>query len=825
MEAMTNTCDSLVQEPTGKTRKTRVSKACNFCRKRKIKCDGSKPCSNCVHAENQRCEYPINCRKPRQRKPDSGKTVETLQRRMGNLETLLVRLTAKLDPHNEIDTSLLAQDDISDGSGTSDQEDSDSKMQLEDSKSVELAPEEKKIKVDPGASGGVKDAPKPRNKHDMEHYYGTHSLINIFSAKSIEWMSALLGPEDLEYVKPLQSLAMVAKMCKEPPHAAWPTYPNNSHEQLMRLQKGKPLEDPQLVYDLLDNYESVFWVNYLCDIKDIRAMLSHLLNPKGPIKRPNMPELLVANTALLLCLAREQEIRRQRHSSSHLNKRARPALDKLTRLDLQRLQDAYTNYALFYYSKVVLFYEGIVALQGILLLAMYVEAYWTSSKTNYIVIAVAVRLAQEMGLHRFESLELLPEEDANLRRRLWWFCQYFDMEICYRAGRPPIVNYLDVSTFSANDYAGLIAEVPKELVSCTEWSQLAEVIRAAPQHCIHQCTSHYLMRLTKIRARSYNLLYSASAERLSYMLIQESISLLNQDLVDLRDDVPTVIRPFFYDNPDFLSRHREVVLTLSDDSRDNFLTFQLTYFTHLMTINRIPFQIDYPDHDQSRPESINFRMLQTKSARTILHLVKHLDRATASPSCVKWLLYFPFVAFLNLIRTCLHRPLDPDTLLDLRLLIHVSMNFFSYFKHVEETLGMSRFETFTIEAATDGMVRMFLRIAVRYFDKVNSYNLVSEVDGLGEHLDAVTRMFPEMEDNKAAYRFVFGEDQLNSEAQSAKSASSTASMPETYGMDLNSKAFTNNFGPVFDGGMNAVFYEPSFSPMNNLPNFFFDNNL
>ena len=134
-----------------------------------------------------------------------------------------------------------------------------------------------------------------------------------------------------------------------------------------------------------------------------------------------MPELLVMNVALLLCISREQDIRRQRHSKSHLSRKVRPALDKLTLLDLQRMQDA----------------------------------CWTTSKTNYIMISVAVRLAQEVGLHRFESFEFLSENERNQRRRLWWFCQYFDMELCYRAGRPPLVNYLDVSTFSENDYGGL----------------------------------------------------------------------------------------------------------------------------------------------------------------------------------------------------------------------------------------------------------------------------------------------------------------------------------------------------------------------------------
>lgn len=38
--------------------KTRVNKACELCRKRKVKCDGGRPCSNCDRF-NQNCIYPI----------------------------------------------------------------------------------------------------------------------------------------------------------------------------------------------------------------------------------------------------------------------------------------------------------------------------------------------------------------------------------------------------------------------------------------------------------------------------------------------------------------------------------------------------------------------------------------------------------------------------------------------------------------------------------------------------------------------------------------------------------------------------------------------
>ncbi|RLV83171.1 Halotolerance protein 9 [Meyerozyma sp. JA9] len=817
-----------------KVRKTRVSKACNFCRKRKVKCDGAQPCSNCVHSDNKVCEYPINCRKPRQRKQDHGQSVQRLERRLGNLETLIMRLTSKLDPSNE-DRNLLSIDDGSDDSSTSDQSDNeaiDSGVKSEE-KSVSLKSDTTPAETaEPGSfKNGTTQPQQPQQPQKvifMEQYFGMHSLFNIFSQKSIEWMAQLLGPEDSSYVRPLEALAYVFKRCKEPPQTLLYGGPQGGAEQLIRIQKGKPMEDPQLVYELLENYETIFMVGYLCDLKQIRAMFDQLFNPRGSKKRPSVPELLVMNVALLLCISREQDIKRQRHSKSHLSRKARPALDKLSLLDLQRMQDAYTSNALFYYSRVVLFNEGIIAVQGILLLAMYIETCWTTSKTNYIMISVAVRLAQEVGLHRFESFEFLSDDEKQQRRRLWWFCQYYDMELCYRAGRPPLVNYLDVSTFSESDYGSFQYDIPKEFMSCTHWSQMAEEIRAAPDDCIYQCGSHFLMQLTKIRAKSYNVLFSASAEHKSFFTISQTLTGLNQELVDVCNSIPAMVRPLFYDHADFDSRSREIFLKLSDTSRDNLLTLQLTYFIHLMTINRLPFQIDYPDHDQFCSESMIFRELHTKSARTILHLMRKLDRATASPSCVKWLSYYPFAAYLSLIRTCLHRPAHTDTYLDLRLLIDISMNFFSYFKNVEETSGINRFEPLSREAATDGVSRILLRIAVRYFEKVTSYNLRAEVAGLEDHLESVTKTFPDLRnaEDTEVFRFIFGEDRLNWEAQTAKeTSSSSGSAPDTFQGKEDSKDIPANYGVFFDSVLNNPFLEPSYSPMNNLPNFFFDNNL
>ena len=158
-----------------------------------------------------------------------------------------MRLTSKLDPSNE-DRNLLSIDDGSDDSSTSDQSDNEAidlgRKLGEKSGSLksDTTPAET---ADPGSfKNGTTQPQQPQQPQKvifMEQYFGMHSLFNIFSQKSIEWMAQLLGPEDLSYVRPLEALAYVFKRCKEPPQTLLYGGPQGGAEQLIRIQKGKPM--------------------------------------------------------------------------------------------------------------------------------------------------------------------------------------------------------------------------------------------------------------------------------------------------------------------------------------------------------------------------------------------------------------------------------------------------------------------------------------------------------------------------------------------------------------------------------------------------------
>jgi len=85
-------------------KKRRITRACDLCRRRKIKCDGSHPCASCSHS-NADCTFSDQ---PKKRQPQKGQRyIETLEKRLERMESLLKGLVP--DMESEIE-GLLAEE-------------------------------------------------------------------------------------------------------------------------------------------------------------------------------------------------------------------------------------------------------------------------------------------------------------------------------------------------------------------------------------------------------------------------------------------------------------------------------------------------------------------------------------------------------------------------------------------------------------------------------------------------------------------------------------------------------------------------------------------
>ncbi|CAH1763475.1 2961_t:CDS:10 [Entrophospora sp. SA101] len=83
----------------------------------------------------------------------------------------------------------------------------------------------------------------------------------------------------------------------------------------------------------------------------------------------------------------------------------------------------------------------ITTVQALLLLSIFYQG--DKGSTPWIYVGLAIRLAQDMGLHRDSSKWNLDERQIELRKRIWWVCVLLDRFISTALGRPFAINDSD----------------------------------------------------------------------------------------------------------------------------------------------------------------------------------------------------------------------------------------------------------------------------------------------------------------------------------------------------------------------------------------------
>ncbi|KRZ98413.1 Fungal specific transcription factor domain-containing protein [Debaryomyces fabryi] len=528
---------------------------------------------------------------------------------------------------------------------------------------------------------------------------------------------------------------------------------------------------------------------------------------------------------------------------------------------LTMLQDELFDNCIFYYHRILVISDGIETIQAFILLIIYIESSYITSHVSYILISLAIRFAQEIGLHRQETYTNLSPQECETRKMVWWCCYCFDMEICFRSGKPPLINGLDINVNSEMDFFfGNVAG--KEKVSNGEKFEALD-----PRKHFSSYMQYYFLLLTRIRSKSYTSLFVASAQTESFENLLLTLESLNMEILKLGDKMNPVMRPRFYDDPEFHKAYQKF------DSIDmkNILIVNFVYFSNLMIINRIPFLTGIPDDDETRERCLSFRNLYLKSARTILLMANNIPREYLGLSFFNWAVFYPSSAFMSLLASCINHPTEPGTYDDIRLLIDSSMNFFSH-KRSWPVEGFSKFKVYqSKDALVDLIVRILLRIVIRVFETKTGVPILANNDALRQHLESTEKQFPDIfkESKDFCSHFAsvlnasFGNQgcikivnysPFTSCKSPNKSPDLSSSSHQNNSFNLqNNNGIRRNDSNSYDGNMNPNFLQAldnastndnpinhgllsdymndedfssiKNSQMNNLPNFFFDNNL
>ncbi|RLV95136.1 hypothetical protein JA1_001143 [Spathaspora sp. JA1] len=893
----------------------RIRVACDKCRRKKIKCDGQYPCSNCLQSREARCHYterppkkkptPLPKAKPPKKltkKVSTAETLDMIDSRLSTLEEAIFRITDKLDfivsPSDEksnpqrshksralrfstshdsftSETSSESQDE-----GYSDEEstnDNRSETGAESDKSDVIVG---MIKTENSNSESLSSTKRKDYVAfgSLASFVGGHSILGIFGKESLDYIEAILGPGSSNIITPLRNLPYIfwsqtASFVKK-----WvePRVVDKANRR--RLIEAPFPADSRIAYELVTLYYPILiQANTLVDQGRAMNMFTEYYNclaetnPKKK-RRFTISELFIMSAVLLISIACKIDMDSLRFVNNE-EREAPPGLSEMSDSALVDFQHTLLRNCIYYYYTVSVVSEGLDTIEAILLLIIYIESNWLESTVNYIPVSTAVRFAQFMGLHRFESYEVDPEDEQR-RRRIWWFCYYYDVETAFRTGKPPVINSSDVNIDIEDE---LLREFPDCVPVDYMPLQNSNVIEILNSKNPVLLSSYVMLGLAKVRAKSYNKLFTAVGQGQSFNTLASTIEDLNEEMYSVVSLFSEQDRPRFYNDPQF----RLFLPAMPIHQKENLARVLVTYFLHLSIMNRLPLILQSPTIDYNDERVSKFRNISLDSARTVLVIIQQLRVEDTTITYFSSVLYFPLAAFTIIAASVLNHPTLPDAVNDIDLLIAFSMDFVKTTSVISEV----PFESLCSkkDLAVGFAIILLLQIVIQRFESQTGSKIFSTNEQLQSHFKHAYSRFPDLFMSKQEFKSkifsVFGSSpfgigfsrQFSSASSTGSNTSQTYNQPtespicnpsttihplnrpgttsrsnsnptfETSAMNLpasiqpqaspGSKFSTadSNHDEAFDAFTDYLANDGAqnmyFNQMNNLPNFFFDNNL
>lgn len=874
----------------------RIRIACDTCRRKKIKCNGENPCSNCIPSKSE-CFYKERKAKKRSlnenlnKKLNNAKSFESLDSRLSRLENIVSKLSSSIEViANGIVTENKSTVDTNDTNFDSDGNEVDGEDDetddTDDNEPMQLNHryETNESRINDSNSYIVATTPIAQKTNTKvkaveysfpsEHYYGIHSIMCIFSNQSLDWIENILGSE-AETLVPVRNVPLLFKTKLKTFVLKFMDPPMVDLKDKKRLLEKPFPEDQDLLFALLNTfYSRMTNINLLVPIDELKKMFEEYYanfdisksNPNRKRRKFRQSELLIMTIVLLFSISTkiDQDIIQSNTNTPNCSAKVDTpqSLQDFPDSSLLALKETLFENAIFYYHRICVISDGIDTIRAILLLITYIETNFVFCQVNYILCSVAIRFAQEMGLHLWESYQSLPTEEQFRRRTAWWFCHFYDVEICFRSGKPPLINVSDVTTntdVDPNAFMALISPFDSNLSSsCNLVGQdNSDLMREESGN-----TYKLGLLLTNIRAKSYVQLFAASVKLEPLEDICRTLDLLDNEMFALAGCVEPELRPRFMNDPEF-----RIIDGAGTTKWEGAIAIQFIYFLHMMLINRIPSVVKSSAVD--KVSNVNkFRQLSLDSARTILVIAAQFNKENCFASFYNWILFYPASAFLSLAASVLNHPHLPEALSDLRLLISTSFNFFSMRVSSNKSDKIPYIHNTSMISL---IMKLMLNVVVRFYEsKVNS--TVFKTDKvLQDHLNSPRIEYPDLFRSTSDFqlkmlKFVLGAsvfenismknafdqgtrrvlDTTLNAADAYDRAFSPSLNPSVANIlhpdnivnsnenssyennTMNNKEFISTDSPSYFGRNNVIedlFDDEVLSQFNNLPNFFFDNHF
>ncbi|KAF2260896.1 hypothetical protein CC78DRAFT_555348 [Lojkania enalia] len=653
-------------------KRRRIARACDMCRKKKIKCDGKMPA--CTHCQNYKTECIFTHVEKKRQPPKGAKYIEGLENRLARMESLM-RLSGVLPEDDDGSTDLatlekrLADRDVS-------------------RRASSVHPVQKSTPVQPGLpsprSGTSSPEPsrlQPGEDKDEEalaemmcslvtnncgetRYIGKSRFDNLAGSHlltGIQWVNDKTGDDSFQE---MISTAAIDdnKWIQWKPDVFQDIFKRRVYRQLP--PKNEALS---LLKDYFENFNCIFPLFH-------EPTFMHLVE-KHYSNDPYEGSGWWASLNVALATAHRLRV-----------------MSKLVPQEEDEKAWQYLKNAMAVQIELTMRNTDLLSVQALLGIALFLLGT-PNPQPTYFFVAAALRLSHSIGLHKKGAGFNLNASEVEQRKRVFWIAYMLDRDICLRSGRPPVQDDDDMNVeLPSEDPSDNIGNIP-----LADGKGKMNLFRL-------MCT------FALIESKVYKQLYSVKATKQTDGELLNTIGELDRELEAWKDSIPLDFRP----EHEIKASHTPLMLQV--------VVLHFGYYNCLTTIHRMSvhhgywtsrlsnFAIQGLNARPLNPRVFMSAQLCVQAARASIHLLKYVPKGDSA--CVWLIIYFPVTALVTLFASILQNPQDTRSRSDLKLM-NLVVSFLSMLSSDEENSSVKRMLSVCAE---------FERIARIVVDKADREN-------------------------------------------------------------------------------------------------------
>ncbi|KAF2249243.1 hypothetical protein BU26DRAFT_564900 [Trematosphaeria pertusa] len=744
----------------GDAKRRRIARACDMCRKKKIKCDGKMP--QCTHCQNYKTECIFTQVEKKRQPPKGAKYIEGLENRLARMESLM-RLSGVLPEDDDGSTDLATLErrlaDRARTNGTPRTQHSEDRM-------ASVAPTTEKVSATPAQPAlpsprsGTTSPEPPRQTTEGEkeedalaemmcslvtnncgetRYIGSSSGFSIFSPKGIQWVNDKTGDNSFQ--------DMISTAAIE--DNKWIQWRPDVFQDIFKRRVYRQLPPKSEALSLLKDY----FENFNCMFPLFHEPTFMHLVDKHYSKDPYEGSGWWASLNVALAFAHRLRV-----------------MSNLVPQEEDEKAWQYLKNAMSVQVELTMRNTDLLSVQALLGIGLFLLGT-PNPQPTYFFVGAAIRLSHSIGLHKKGSGFNLNASEVEQRKRVFWIAYMLDRDICLRSGRPPIQDDDDMNVeLPSEDPPDNIGNIP-----LSDGKGKMNLFRL-------MCT------FSVIQSHVYRRLYSTKASKQTDGELLNTIGELDKELETWKDGIPLEFRP----EHDIKASHTPLILQVA--------VLHLGYYNCLTTIHRMSvhhgywtsrlsnFAIQGLNARPLNPRVFMSAQLCVQAARASIHLLKYIPKG--DPSCVWLIIYFPVTALVTLFANILQNPQDTRSRSDLKLMKLV-VNFLSMLQNDAGNGSVKRMLSVCAE---------FERIATIVLDKADR-----------EHASRRKRKQGDSEQDAEIEATANEILSTNRNPQSPPPASTTAGTPQNQGQDMI-------FNPDFQGFNEPFPFSPNFTHASLQPN-------